>query len=175
MLLAALTLAQAATPAPTERYIALDAGRDHTCTLRDNGRIHCWGNGHVGLLKVPEGRYAAVSAGDWHNCAIRRADGGIVCWGRDSNAPDGAFVDVAVGWHFACAVREDDGAIECWGTSGLGRNVLDYGQADPPEGEFSAVSAGYLHACGLRTTGEIACWGAAVLGGPTRQRASLRR
>ena len=97
LFLAALTLAQAAIPTPTNRYIALDAGRDHTCTLHTTGRIHCWGNGHADLLKAPQGRYIAVSAGDWHNCAIRQNDNGITCWGRDSNAPDGAFVDVAVG------------------------------------------------------------------------------
>ena len=79
-------------------------------------------------------------------------------------------VDVAVGWQFACAVRESDSELECWGTNSFGRSVLDYGQANPPEGEFTSVSAGYLHACGLRTTGEITCWGATTSDAPTRLR-----
>ena len=67
LLLALLTLAQAATPAPTSRYVAVDAGRDHTCTLHITGRVRCWGNGAAELLDVPEGRYSAISAGEWHN------------------------------------------------------------------------------------------------------------
>ena len=163
LLLAALTLAQAATPGSAGRYLALDAGGEHQCTLRDDGVIRCWGGNSAELRDVPEGRYAAVGAGAWHNCAIRRGRGEVVCWGSDSNAPDGAFSDVAVGWQFACGVRETS-QLECWGTNSFGRSVLDYGQAEPPEGEFSAVSAGYLHACGLRTTGEIVCWGRGSLG-----------
>ncbi len=33
------------------------------------------------------------------------------------------------------------------------------GQATPPAGTFTAVSAGGFHACGLRTNGALACWG----------------
>ena len=163
MLLAALTLAQAATPTSTSRYLALDAGGEHQCTLRADGLIRCWGGNSAELRDIPEGRYTAVSAGAWHNCAIRQENGEIACWGSDSNAPDGAFVDVAVGWQFACGVRETS-QLECWGTNSYGRSVLDYGQADPPDGEFASVSAGYLQACGLRTTGEVTCWGRANLG-----------
>ena len=40
-----------------------------------------------------------------------------------------------------------------------GRPRADWGQTDAPTGKFSAVSAGSVHSCALRTTGEIACWG----------------
>jgi len=46
-----------------------------------------------------------------------------------------------------------DKTVACWG----GDNV---GQATPATGPFAQVSAGYDHACGLRTDGSVACWGA---------------
>ena len=45
-----------------------------------------------------------------------------------------------------------DTPLACWGDN-------SYGQATPPSGAFSQVSAGYWHTCGLRTDGTLACWG----------------
>jgi hypothetical protein len=52
---------------------------------------------------------------------------------------------------YACGVRAD-GTIACWGDDSVG-------QATPPAGTFTAVSAGSSAACGLKTDGTIACWG----------------
>jgi hypothetical protein len=48
---------------------------------------------------------------------------------------------------------QTDGTVACWG-----RN--DTGQASPPGGTFTQVSAGAAHSCGVRTDGTLACWGA---------------
>ena len=45
-----------------------------------------------------------------------------------------------------------DGTLACWGWNGDG-------QATPPAGTFTQVSAGTGHTCGLRTDGTLACWG----------------
>jgi len=45
-----------------------------------------------------------------------------------------------------------DHSVGCWG-----RN--DFGQADPPDGAFVAVSAGGETTCGLRTDSSVDCWG----------------
>ncbi len=45
-----------------------------------------------------------------------------------------------------------DGTLACWGDD-------TYGQATPPTGTFTHVSAGYGHTCGVRTDGTLACWG----------------
>jgi hypothetical protein len=50
-----------------------------------------------------------------------------------------------------------NGTLACWGRD-------DSGQATPPAGTFTAVTAGYVHSCGLRTDGTIACWGSNVYG-----------
>ena len=43
----------------------------------------------------------------------------------------------------------------------------DEGEASPPEGEFTSVSGGQYHSCGVRTDGTIACWGADYQGHAT--------
>lgn len=55
----------------------------------------------------------------------------------------------------SCAVGSrgvENGTVYCWGAD-------YYGQASPPSGNFSAVSAGYHHSCGIRDDGSIECWG----------------
>ena len=39
----------------------------------------------------------------------------------------------------------------------LGNNTA--GAAEPPEGKFSAITAGWEHSCGIRTDGTAICWG----------------
>ena len=133
---------------------AISAGYHHTCALRTNGAIECWGANEYGQTDTPTGSYAAVSAGGWHTCALR-TNGAIECWGANdygqTDAPTGSYIAVSAGgWH-TCGLRTN-GAIECWGAN-------DYGQTDTPGGSYAAVSAGAVHTCGLRTAGEIKCWG----------------
>ena len=49
-----------------------------------------------------------------------------------------------------CGLRPDQ-TITCWGDN-------RYGQAEPPTGQFTAVSV-KSHGCGLRINGTVACWG----------------
>ena len=81
---------------PLGSFIAVSAGSYHTCAIRTNGEIDCWGlNGDpyiddagelqisdLGQSDAPDGNYSAVSAGDAHSCAIRES-GAIKCWGLD--------------------------------------------------------------------------------------------
>ncbi|HET7720736.1 MAG TPA: hypothetical protein VFK43_12260, partial [Acidimicrobiales bacterium] len=66
--------------------------------------------------------------------------------------PAGTFTQVSagVGSH-TCGVRSG-GTVACWGYNG-------HGEAAPPVGAFTHVSAGYFHTCGLRSDGTLACWG----------------
>ena len=137
----------------TTTYTAVSAGGEHSCAIRSDGTITCWGR-NSGQAEAPGGTYTAVSVGSWHSCAIR-TDGTITCWGDNddgrTDAPGGVFSAVSVGWDHSCGLRSD-ATITCWGAN-------DYGQSEAPGGTYSSVSAGRVHSCGLRSDGTITCWG----------------
>ena len=121
-------------PMPAEgTFTAVAAGFWHTCAIRADGGIDCWGVNQSGLLDAPDGQFKAISAGPGHNCAIR-TDGSIECWGEDLlgilDPPEGEFIALSAGARFTCALR-DDGDVECWG--GADRELLT-----PPGGHFTA-------------------------------------
>ena len=49
-------------------------------------------------------------------------------------------------------MRFTDLTVTCWGGN-------RYGQADPPDGEFTRVSAGDYYTCGIRADETVSCWG----------------
>jgi len=82
-----------------------------------------------------ERAYRAIAAGADAACALRRADGGAVCWGFDglgqvSGAPDRTFSAVSMSaWH-ACAVLVDGEAV-CWGDDSAGQSRVPLGPVAP--------------------------------------------
>ncbi len=154
--LAVSTQAESSNNAPSGAK-AVSAGGTHTCAIRDDGTLACWGDDSSGQLDgIPDGTFQAVSAGGTHTCAIRD-DGTLACWGDDSSGqldgiPDGTFQAVSAGGTHTCAIR-DDGTLACWGDDSSGQ--LD----GIPDGTFQAVSAGGTHTCAIRTSEHLACWG----------------
>jgi alpha-tubulin suppressor-like RCC1 family protein len=45
-----------------------------------------------------------------------------------------------------------DGTVACWGNN-------SFGQATPPSGTFTQISAGGYYNCGVRADGTVGCWG----------------
>ena len=72
----------------------MSAGNSHSCGVRADGTVVCWGWGEDGQTHAPEGRFVSVSAGLDHSCAVS-ADGTVACWGRNTegqaSAPAGQF------------------------------------------------------------------------------------
>jgi hypothetical protein len=136
------------------RALAVSAGIWHTCAIRTDGRLACWGDDELGQLYAPGGTFIALDAGVYHTCAIR-TDGRLACWGWNEHgvtgAPAGTYVAVSAGGDHNCAIRTN-GTLVCWGSN-------EHGQLSAPSGTFVAVSAGGFHTCGIRTDGTIACWG----------------
>ena len=141
---------------PDGFFDAISAGAAHTCGLRTDGTIACWGHGAGGRVDVPNDKLSTQFLSE-----------NFLCWGAtysvgtlscavygdvgQGDAPGGTFSAVtAGGWH-TCALRAD-GTIACWGHN-------DHGQRNPPPGTFSAVSAGWAHTCALRADGTATCWG----------------
>ncbi len=132
----------------------MTAGTWHTCGIRADNTVACWGSNSSGQSDAPGGGFRAVTAGSLHTCGLG-GDGAVSCWGSNASgqidAPPGAFLAVSAGTAHSCGVRADR-AVVCWGHNG-------FGQIDAPSGAFLAVSAGRNHSCGVRVDGTVECWG----------------
>ena len=159
------------TIAPSGQFKAVSSGHYHSCGLRTDDTITCWGRdetnwGDAGITDAPPGRFGAVYAGGTHSCGLR-FDGTAVCWGsnrtlrhrgifvpygnldnsRQATPPGDKFTALSLGYDHSCGLRID-GTITCWGY-----NKRRHG------GKFTALSLGYNNSCGLRIDGTITCWG----------------
>ncbi len=144
-------------------FTAVAAGYEHSCGLRTDQTIACWGANNYGESNPPVGQFTAVSAyggvdGD-HSCGIR-TDKTVTCWGDirfgQAEPPVGQFTAVTTASSISCGIRTDN-TITCWGS-----NL--WGLPSPPVGQFTDITAGASHACGLRTDQTIACWGSNFYG-----------
>lgn len=140
----------------------LSAGGEHSCGVRTDGFVVCWGNDRLGQSSPPEGlRPVSVSAGYWHTCALGH-DGTAACWGWNEHGQstppfDEVFTTISAGGGHTCALRQDASPV-CWGLD-------DHGQASPPSGlTLTAVTAGGEHSCGLHEDGTVTCWGNDLVG-----------
>jgi alpha-tubulin suppressor-like RCC1 family protein len=144
------------TPVPVALghvYTHISAGDQHTCAVRDDGRVFCWGRNHLGQLGigtstavqatpspvVGAGMFVEASAGRRHTCAVT-ADGVAHCWGyrgfgalgtgaaiyRPVPVPTALApqaVALGAGHRFHCALA-DDGSAWCWGRNGDGNGYV---------------------------------------------------
>ena len=70
-------------------YTAVSAGYGHSCGLRADGTVVCWGDDNFwGQLDAPAGAFAAVDVGSGHSCGLR-TNGTIQCWSWITNLPEG--------------------------------------------------------------------------------------
>lgn len=129
---------------------AVATGDRHSCALRADGRVQCWGDDEFGQLgrasagsSRPDqslvqglGSVVELSAGAFHNCA-RRRDGAVVCWGDNT-----------------------------WGQLGIGSSSSQLSQPVRRPTAVAglrgarSISAGRDHSCAQLSTGKVWCWGA---------------
>ena len=141
----------------------VSAGSSHSCGIRADGTVECWGNNDHGKADAPDGAFVAVAAGGDHSCGVR-VDQSLECWGSLSNTrsdvPEGSFVSVsaAVGsgttGNHSCGLRTDGRSV-CWGfIHRLGRLG-----AQPSPDVVVSVSAGGSHTCWVSTELSVSCGG----------------
>src|SRR5690349_5451742 len=95
-------------------------GWDHTCAIRMNNELHCWGASHFRESILPATKEAlAVAIGGQMNCVLF-TDNTWQCGGTFVDQPrlpaSGAgvlFKDIAANSISACGIKLD-GRIECW-------------------------------------------------------------
>ena len=61
-------------------YRQVSAGASHTCALKADNTLACWGGNDYGQATPPAGAFQQVSASGYQSCGIR-TDGFMACWG----------------------------------------------------------------------------------------------
>ncbi len=124
--------------------VSIAAGEEHTCAVRRDGLVLCWGLGEHGELGDGQRRDRAtpvlvsglndavqVAGGHNHTCARRRS-GQVTCWGGNASGELG---------------------VDASGTNRF-LPVTVVGVTDAVQ-----VVAGFSHSCARLTSGRVLCWG----------------
>lgn len=149
--------------------VQVTAGRGHSCAIRGNESLWCWGDNSHGQLGLGDGVPGPVSSP-----ALVGPEGSS--GGPLLLAPAGTtgWRQVSAGIHHTCGIKTD-GTLWCWGRN-TGVDSGPVGQlgiaeavtrATSPRQVGSAtdwvqVSAGDTHTCAVKTDETLWCWG----GGP---------
>ncbi|HWF25059.1 MAG TPA: hypothetical protein VG275_06415 [Solirubrobacteraceae bacterium] len=135
---------------------SLTSGDYHTCVIRDDGSVLCWGFGANGRL----GYGNTSNVGDMESPA---AAGPVDLGGHKATA-------ISAGNGFTCAILYD-GSVRCWGFGPQGQlgysvgpvatdqSVASAGAVDLGGHTAVAISAGGVHTCAILDDGSVRCWG----------------
>jgi alpha-tubulin suppressor-like RCC1 family protein len=133
----------------TATWTKVAAGADHTCGIRPNGTLWCWGDngyGDVGNNNAPYAAEVPTKVKDKATYATQ------------------TWADVASGFSYTCGIRTD-GSLWCWGDNGNGELGLgDKTERDVPvrvgsDTNWASVFASDLHTCAIKTDQSLWCWG----------------
>ena len=169
-------------------WIYVSAGYYHTCAIRDDNSLWCWGRNNHGQLgigntsnknvpvRVNSWSWKMVSAGGYHTCAVA-TNNVLDCWGynyygqlgigstQDRHTPAwvGSNYDtVSAGYLHTCGI-DTDGYLYCWGYNYYGQ--IGDGtttERDSPVSigsDWIYIAAGGHHTCGYKNDGYLYCWG----------------
>jgi alpha-tubulin suppressor-like RCC1 family protein len=139
--------------------VSIATGGAHTCAIKADQTVVCWGNGTLGAVGPSTSAIATTPV----------AVAGV------NNA-----MSLALGEDLSCAVITD-GSVMCWGNAGsslsatyaraqgLTGNTITTAtpQVMPGINNVVSMSIGRYHACALKTNNTVECWG--TIGGGTTQ------
>jgi alpha-tubulin suppressor-like RCC1 family protein len=122
------------------QWLAVATGTNHTCAIKLDGSLWCWGFNGTGQL----GNGSLVDASS--PVAI---------------LPGTQWIDVAAGTNHTCAL-DAAGLLYCWGQGGYlgdGRTTSALGPEQIDSEPRTKLAAGIDVTCGLLTSGHLECWG----------------
>ncbi len=153
-----------------EDVVDIDSGFKHTCAVRQDGAVLCWGsNSHRQLgegtstgrpipTEVPGlGHAVELSLGRWTSCAVEREGVGH-CWGDDAEAPSlWRSCPAPALFHPRAPSRRGGYRIGP-------EDVFCPVPALVPVDGVTALSPADQHACAIGAGGAVLCWGSNFYG-----------
>ena len=160
-------------------YSWVSQGLRDSCALTVSGEVECWGwceRSRDRCNYSPGGPFSQISVGMFYMCGIRPEGTGFVpegtlqCWQKEDSLDGDAFLAgepyLETGLYEGTYVKVDmegslpdtacalavDGTASCWG-------VNPCASIPTPTGKFLDIDVGEYHACGVRESGELMCWG----------------
>lgn len=131
----------------TADWLEVDAGSTHSCAIKTNFSLWCWGDNSFGQIGNgdPQGQLCI---------------GGASTFCRDKTKKQ--WVKVSAGYLYTCAIERGSLRLYCWGRNNYGQ----LGHSDsivPVEvsggGQWRQVAAGDTHTCAIKTDNTLWCWG----------------
>lgn len=128
-----------------EAWRATSSGNSHTCAIKDDASLWCWGGntkGQIGqgnttaFYSEPteldrDSKWLRISASGDHNCAIKD-DNSLWCWGGNLTGQVG---------------------------NGSTENVLRPSLIAETTSRWNKISLGTDHSCGIKVDNSLWCWG----------------
>jgi alpha-tubulin suppressor-like RCC1 family protein len=161
--IAAVLVACTETTAPPLRFPLLEddaqgdwysvsVGADHSCALKLNGSIYCWGSNRYGQLGIAKTDTVCGTGSSKFACSLAPV---LV----PSNVK---FQSVTAGQRHTCAITTQREAY-CWGANDQSQAGGFAGGPTPLRIQgalpWTQISAGYTHTCAVRSDGALFCWG----------------
>src|SRR5688572_3029573 len=139
--LAAGVLVALPATAAASQWLAVATGGWHTCGVKTDRSLWCWGfNG-----------YGQLGTGNSTNRTSPTRVGTATTW-----------TAVTAGLHHTCALQTN-GARWCWGLNDTGQlglgNTTSRNTPGGGDTGWTSLSAGGKHTCGVRGGGGAQCWG----------------
>ncbi len=132
-------------------------GLYHSCALKTDSTVECWGDNSHKQTKVPKRLIAKqIALGGYHTCALR-ANNTVKCWGLNINKQTEVSKrliakQIALGVFHTCALRTDN-TVKCWGLNGNKQTDVSKGLV------AKQIALGEFHSCALKTDNTVERWG----------------